>query len=80
DGSMATLLSRLSNTQYVAEGINAIRDLAIRYKRNGMAPRLVASLQTISDVRRKQGDEASAAAAEDAIKKINEGVTVQKKL
>ncbi|HTI92758.1 MAG TPA: M1 family metallopeptidase [Puia sp.] len=73
DGSMAAMLTRLSNKQYIADGINAIRDLAIRYKRNGMAPRLVASLQTISDARRKQGDEASAAAAEDAIKKINEG-------
>jgi aminopeptidase N len=70
-GSMATMLTRLSNKQYVAEGIDAIRNLAFRYKKNGMAPKLVASLQTIADARRKQGDEASAAAAEDAIKKIN---------
>jgi len=72
DGSMSAMLTRLSNKQYIADGIGAIRDLAIRYKRNGMAPRLVASLQRISDARRKQGDEPSAIAAEDAIKKINE--------
>jgi aminopeptidase N len=71
-GSMATMLTRLNNKQYVAEGINAICDLAIHYKKYGMAPKLTASLQTIADARRKQGDEASATAAEDAIKKINE--------
>jgi aminopeptidase N len=76
-GSMATMLTRLSNKQYVAVGINAIRDLAIRYKRYGMAPKLVASLQTISDTRRKQGDEASASVADEAIKKINEEIPAQ---
>jgi aminopeptidase N len=71
-GPMTTMLGRLNNRQYVAEGINAIRDLAIRYKKYGMASKLVVSLKTIGDARRQQGDEASATAAEDAIKKINE--------
>jgi len=72
NGSMAAMLTRLGNKQYVADGIGAIRDLALRYKNYGMAPKLVVSLQTIGDARRKQGDEASAAAADEAIKKINE--------
>jgi aminopeptidase N len=50
------------------------RDEAIRSRRTEMVSKLVSSLQTISDGRRKKDDAASATAADEAIKKIKEGL------
>jgi aminopeptidase N len=71
-GTLAQMISRLENKQYVQEGINAIRDLAIAYKKYNIAPKLITGLQQIGEARKKVGDNASAAAAEEAVKQINE--------
>jgi aminopeptidase N len=68
--SMPKIISRMSNLAYVAEGINCIRELAITYKKYGVAPRLITSLEEISQQRKKGNDDESAKLAEEAIKQI----------
>jgi aminopeptidase N len=70
--SMPKIIGRMTNPANVAEGINTIRDLAISYKKYGIAPKLIASLEEISKQRKNLKDEESAKLAEDAIKQIND--------
>jgi aminopeptidase N len=69
--SMPKIIGRMTNRAYVTAGINSIRDLAIEYKRYGIAPRLIASLEEISKQRKSLNDDESAKTAEEAIKQIN---------
>jgi aminopeptidase N len=71
-GPLAQMVARLTNSQYAQEGITAIRDLAVSYKRYGIAPKLITALQEIAEARKKLNDSASATLAEDAVKVINE--------
>ena len=68
--SMPKIIGRMNNRAFVVEGINAIRDIAISYKRYGIAPRLIISLEAISKQRKDQNDNEGYKAAEDAIEKV----------
>jgi aminopeptidase N len=68
--ALAQMTGRLDNKASVQQGITAIKDLAISFKRYNIAPRLIAALQQIEADRKKLNDTASANAAEEAIKEI----------
>jgi aminopeptidase N len=70
--SMPKIIGRMTNRAYVVEGINNIRDLAISYKKYGIASKLIASLEEINTQRKNIKDDESAKIAEDAIKQIND--------
>jgi aminopeptidase N len=69
---MPKIIVSMKNRAYVTEGINNIRDLAIAYKKYGIAPRMIISLEEISKQRKSMNDRESVKAAEEAIKQINE--------
>ncbi|UOE50827.1 M1 family metallopeptidase [Mucilaginibacter sp. SMC90] len=71
-GPLTKMISRLENKQHVQEGINAIKELAISFKKYGIAPKLITALQQIEEDRKKLNDTLSVTAVEDAIKEINE--------
>jgi aminopeptidase N len=70
--AMPQIIGRMTNRAYIAEGISSIRDLAITYKKYGVANRLIASLEEISKQRKNANDDESANTAEDAVKQIND--------
>jgi aminopeptidase N len=70
--AMPKIIGRMTNHAYVAEGINSIRDLAITYKKYGIAPRLIASLEEISKQRKNTNDNESVKVADEAIKQIKD--------
>lgn len=70
--SLPQIIGRMTNRAYVTEGINSIRDLAIAYKKYGIASRLIASLEEISKQRKKSNDDDSSKIANEAIKQIND--------
>jgi aminopeptidase N len=70
--AMPKIIGSMKNRAYVTEGINNIRDLAIAYKKYGIAPRMIISLEEISKQRKSMNDGESVKAAEEAIKQINE--------
>lgn len=70
-GPFPAMIGKMKNPQYVQQGIRAIKDLAVSYKKYGIAPKLIAALQQIEEARKKVNDTASASAAEDAVNEIN---------
>jgi len=70
--SLPKMISRMTNHTYIAEGIYSIRDLAITYKKSGIADRLITSLEEIESQRKKVNDKVSASLASDAIKQIKD--------
>jgi len=69
---MPLIIGRMTTRAYVNEGINSIRDLAITYKKYGVAPRLIAALEEISQQRKNGNDQETAKSVKDAIKQIND--------
>ncbi|TWR25107.1 M1 family peptidase [Mucilaginibacter pallidiroseus] len=70
--TMPKIIGKMNNRTYVAEGIDAIRDLAVNYKRYGIAPRLITSLEEISKQRKQLNDDTSAKLADDAIRQVKD--------
>lgn len=70
-GPMAGMIARLQDRKKALIGIEAIKDLSIKYKKYGMAPKLIQALKDIADAREKMGDQENAKAAKDAIEEIN---------
>jgi aminopeptidase N len=70
--TMPKIIGKMANHAYVAEGINSIKDVAISYKKYGIAPKLIASLEQIAKDRTAMNDSEDAKAADDAIKQIND--------
>jgi aminopeptidase N len=70
--SLPGLIGRLNNPAYALEGINAIRDLGISYKKYGVAPKLISSLEEIRKLRKKKDDQPSADKADAAIELIKQ--------
>ena len=66
------MTAHVQNPVYAQQGIGIIRDLAIKYKPMGFAPQLIEVLNQIKQFRQKLNDDASAKAAEEAVKKIND--------
>ncbi len=69
---MPAILGRLNNRSYVAQGITAIRDLAVAYKKYGIAPKLIKALEETAKQRKEKNDDESAALAQKAIDYIQD--------
>jgi aminopeptidase N len=68
--NFAHLTARVKSLAYAQQGIAELMKTAKRYKDMGLAPVLTELLTQIKDQRTKMNDEASAKAADDAIKAI----------
>lgn len=66
----AALVARVNKPEYAQQGIQVIRDLAIRYKEQGIGPRLIEMLNNVKAARLAKGDNASAQAIDKAIQEI----------
>jgi aminopeptidase N len=66
------MTARVDKPEYALQGINTLRDVGIKYKPNGAAPITTGLLNEIKSERTKMNDNASAKAADDAIKQIND--------
>ncbi len=66
------MIGRMDNAAYAQEGINNLKDLGIKYKQFGVAPFVISQLNTIKSKRAELKDDASANAADAAVKAINE--------
>ena len=67
-----SLTARVDNPAYSQQGITAIKDFGIKFKQFGVAPVMLGLLGEIKTQRTKLNDAASATAADDAIKAIND--------
>ncbi|HVW95670.1 MAG TPA: M1 family metallopeptidase [Mucilaginibacter sp.] len=70
--SVGAMTGRVQKPEYAQQGITAIRDLGIKYKQFGVGPFVTNLLTTIKSERSKLKDEASANAADEAIKAVND--------
>lgn len=70
--NFAAMTGHLDKPEYAQQGINVLKDLAIKYKQFGVAPFVDGLLADIKTQRTKLNDDASVKAADDAIKQIND--------
>ncbi len=70
--NFSLLTGRVSKPEYAQQGISYIRDFAIKYKQFGVAPVIDGLLTDIKAQRTKLNDDASAKAADDAVKAIDD--------
>jgi aminopeptidase N len=66
------MTAHIQNTVYAQQGINAIKDMAIKYKPNGFAPQLIEVLNQLKQFRQKMNDAAAVKVAEAAVKEVND--------
>jgi aminopeptidase N len=71
-GPFSKMVGRVSKPEYAQQGITAIKDFGLKYKRFGLGPALAGALNNIKSERVKLNDTASANAADDAIKAVND--------
>jgi len=69
--NFANIISRLKSPEYAQQGINALKDMGVKAKRRN-GPKILQLLANIKTQRKKMNDDASANAADDAIKAIND--------
>lgn len=70
--SFIFMIAHVPNPAYAQQGITFIKDFAIKYKAQGVAPQLAEVLNQLKQVRQKMNDSVSATLAENAMKQINE--------
>jgi len=70
--NFAAMAGHVENPEYARQGIAAIKDLGIKYKKFGVEPFVDGLLNDIKTQRIKMKDDASAKAADDAIQAIKE--------
>jgi len=70
--SFAAMTGRVDKPEYAQQGISALKDLGIKYKQFGVGPFVTSLLTTIKGQREKMNDAASAKAADEAIKAVND--------
>ena len=70
--SFAAFTGRVTKPENAQAGITALKDLGIKYKQFGVGPFMTGLLTTIKGQRTKMNDEASAKAADEAVKAIND--------
>ncbi|MDB4904008.1 MAG: pepN 1 [Mucilaginibacter sp.] len=70
--NFGAMTGHVDKPEYAQQGINLLKDLAIKYKQFGVAPFVDGLLTDIKTQRTKLNDEASVKAADDAIKAIND--------
>ncbi|WP_428327361.1 M1 family aminopeptidase [Mucilaginibacter sp.] len=68
-GAMA---GRVDKPEYAQQGISAIADFGVKFKQFGVGPLIITALTDIKAQRTKLNDDASAKAADEAIKKVND--------
>jgi aminopeptidase N len=66
------MTGHVEKPEYAQQGIVAIKEFGIKYKQFGVAPGIIGMLNDIKAKRAKLNDTASAQAADDAVKAINE--------
>jgi aminopeptidase N len=66
------MIGRLTGQEAVLQGIDEIKQVAIRHKGDGVAPFLIKLLDSIKDQRTELNDPAGAKASTDAIQQIND--------
>jgi len=67
------MIGHVTKPEYAQQGIASLKDMGIKYKKfGGVAPFIIGLLTDIKAQRTKLNDSASAQAADDAIKAINE--------
>jgi aminopeptidase N len=71
-GAFSKMIGNVSKPEYAQQGISAIKEFGLKYKKYGIAPAVTAKLEEIKTLRTKLNDSASATAADDAIKAIND--------
>jgi aminopeptidase N len=70
--NFGAMVGHVNNPAYARQGIIALKDVGIKYKVFGVGPFVTGLLTDIKTQRTKLNDEASAKAADDAIKAIND--------
>ena len=70
--SFGTMVGHVTNPEYAQQGIAAIKDFGVKFKKFGIAPNVQTVLNTIKAERIKLKDDASAKAADDAVKAIDD--------
>jgi aminopeptidase N len=68
----AAMIGRIDNSRYAQDGIEQLKVNGIKYKNSGAGPFMIRFLNAIKEQRTNLNDTASAKAADDAIKQINE--------
>jgi len=70
--NFAAMTGRVEKPEYAQQGIDAIKDFGIKFKKFGIAPPIIGMLNDIKTQRTKLKDDASTKAVDDAIKAIND--------
>jgi aminopeptidase N len=70
--NFAAMTGHVEKPEYAQQGIAAIKDFGIKFKQFGVAPTVVGLLTDIKTKRTELKDDASAKAADDAIKAVND--------
>ena len=70
--SFAAMTGHVDKPEYAQQGIAALKDLGVKYKKFGVGPFVNGLLTEIKTQRTKLKDDASVKAADDAIKAIDE--------
>jgi aminopeptidase N len=66
------MIGRLKSHEYVKQGIEELKQIAIKYKKDGAAPYISKYLANIQQARTQQNDHESAKTADIAIKEIGD--------
>jgi aminopeptidase N len=69
--NVAAMIGHVESPEYAQQGIGALKDLGIKYKQFGVGPFVDGLLTDIKAQRTKLKDDASAKAADDAIKAVD---------
>ncbi len=70
--TVGTMAGKVNNAEYAQQAITVIKEFAIQYKSQGIAPNLLTVLEAIKAARAQKNDTASVAAADAAIKAVND--------
>jgi aminopeptidase N len=70
--NFAAMTGHVEKPEYAQQGIGAVKDFGVKFKQFGVAPTVIGLLTEIKAQRTKLNDDASAKAADDAIKAIND--------
>ncbi len=69
---LSEMIGHLKNHEYIQQGIEELKQIAIKYKKDGAAPYISKYLANIQQARTQQNDPESAKTADMAIKEISE--------
>ena len=70
--NFSAFTGRVDKSEYAQQGIGELKKMAIKYKPYGAGPFISGLLTNIKSQRAKMNDDASAKAADEAIKAIND--------